>query len=103
MSQVKINKFTSFELTKEEAISGAIFNIAQLQSIQNLLSEAAEMKVELVFDPLNPVDFAQQVSYQQGKIDVLSYLIENSAAVQNEIAFSGSQEQDNSLSNNQSF
>lgn len=76
------NKFTSFDLTPEEFKAGTILSLPQIQVLQNSLSEVALQKVELVYDPLNPVDFAQQVAYLQGKIDVLSLLIENSKAME---------------------
>ena len=76
------NKFTSYELTEEETRSGSIFSVQQVQVLQNTLSEIAHLKLGLTYDPLNPVDFAQQVAYAQGKLDVISYLIENSKATE---------------------
>jgi len=98
MSTIQVNKFSSFVLSEQEQKLGSVFNLAQLQVLQNLLSEAAHIKVEVVFDPLNPIDFAQQVAYQQAKIDVLSYLIENSRDTEEsmklEISFNQQQNQE---------
>ena len=82
MSMPIIDKFSSFQLTPEEYSSGSIYSLPQLQVLQNLLSEAAHARIALDYDPLNPVDFAQQEAFLKGKISLLSYLIENSAAVE---------------------
>jgi hypothetical protein len=80
MSTPIIDKFSSFQLTSEEQISGSIYSLVQLQVLQNLLSESAHSRIALNYDPLNPVDFAQQEAFLKGKIELLSYLIENSQA-----------------------
>ena len=82
MSTLKVNKFSSFTLSEEEVKIGSVFNLTQLQVLQNLLSEAAEIKLAQVFDPLNPGEFGIQTAYQSAKIDLLSYLIENSHATE---------------------
>ena len=54
---------------------------------KNATSETSDRFLKLLVtqmknqDPLNPVDFAQQEAFLKGKIELLSYLIENSQAV----------------------
>ena len=79
------NKFTSYQLTEEEYNSGSMFSLPQQQCLQNLLSEAAHLRLALDFDPLNPGDFVQQEAFLKGKIELLSYLLENSNAVEERV------------------
>lgn len=93
MSTPRLNKFSSFELTQTEYNSGSIFSLPQLQCLQNQLAEAAELRLSLVYDPLNPGDFIQQEAYLKGKIDCLAYLLENSATVEAEVREAAQQSQ----------
>jgi len=98
MSTMEVNKFTSFTLSEQEQKIGSVYNLAQLQVLQNMLSEAAEVKLALVFDPLNPMEYGIQIAYNSAKIDILSYLIENSRVVEEamreEISFHQQQNQE---------
>lgn len=69
------SSFVSYQLTEEEFNDGSAFTVTQRAVLQNLLSEAAEEKVALTFDPKNPEGFVQQEAELQGKIGILKYLL----------------------------
>lgn len=70
------NRFTSWELSETEAQLGFLYSDLQRCNIQNLISEAAEAKISLTFDPTNPIAFAQREAELQGQIGILEYLLE---------------------------
>ena len=74
--------FTKYELTKSEQQSGSIFNDSQLAVLHNMRTDYAEQKLNLVFNPSNPIDFAQQEAFLAGQIQLLGYLIDTSAESQ---------------------
>lgn len=76
MAKVIEGVFTRYEFTEDEAKQAVNFTELQRQFIQNEIAIAAESKIALTFDPLNPVSFAQQEAELSGKIGVLSYLLE---------------------------
>ena len=78
MAQLLTNTFAVYDLTEEEALQGSILTIQQVQVIQNLLAGAAEEKLNLELDPLNPVKFAQEEASLKGQIDILRYLLDTS-------------------------
>jgi hypothetical protein len=79
MSLTQVNScFTSFDLSEEEIKQATNYNALQRAYLQTLLSEAAHTKLNLKFDPTNPVAFAQNDAYLQGKIELLQSLIFNS-------------------------
>ena len=80
------NSFSSFKLTQAEEASGTILNMQQKMVIQNKLAEIATQKINLVFDPNNTTDFAQQVSYLQGQLDIMNWQLESSASIEVELA-----------------
>lgn len=73
------NMFSSYELTEKEALQGSIFTVLQIQVLQNQLSNIAEEKLSLEFDPLNPTRFAQEEASLKGQMDILNFLISSSA------------------------
>ncbi len=77
-----VNSFASFDLTKEEYIAGCMLSTNQKAVIQNIIAETAEEKINLVFDPLNPVKFAQQEADLAGKIAILRYLLDLSQSAE---------------------
>jgi len=82
MSHPKVNTFTSYELSKEEYISGCTLNYLTLSVIQNLRSELAEEKLNLTFTPNNVLDYTQQEAYLKGQIDMLNHLLDLHEAAQ---------------------
>lgn len=81
------NEFSSYLLTEDEEIQGAIFTVTQKQAIQNQLATCAAEKLRLEFDPETPKLFIQQEAYKRGQIEILQYLLESSEAAEQAIKF----------------
>lgn len=75
MAKLNPNRFSSYTLSEAELKEGLTFNIYQLRVIQNMIAEAANEKISLVFDPTNPSEFIQREAELHGQINVLEYLI----------------------------
>ncbi len=75
MAQEVPTLFTKYILTDEEELAGTAFSTSQRCVMQNLIAEAAEEKVRLTFDPLNPNAFIQREAELQGAIHTLSSLL----------------------------
>lgn len=78
MTSIIANSFTTYQLTEQEALVGSIFTIAQIEVLQNRLSVIAELTLNLVFDPLNPVLFAAEQARLAGQIFLLREIIDAS-------------------------
>lgn len=78
MAHIVPNSFTSYKLTSEEVRAGSILTSNQIQVIQNLISEAAEEKISLKYDPQNPLVFVQREAELQGQIGILKFLLAQS-------------------------
>lgn len=74
------NSFTSYLLTEEQIASGSQLSPENIYVIQNHISALAEEKLNLIFDPLNPMSFALRNAELQGQIDILKMLVETSAS-----------------------
>lgn len=73
--------FTRYQLQPEEIAAGAQLTNSNQYLIQNLICDAAEERLNLRFDPLNPLAFAQREAELQGQINILKYLVELSATL----------------------
>lgn len=78
MSQEIPTLFTKFLLTDEEELSAVAFTTEQRMYIQNIIAEAAEEKVRMTIDPLNPYAFMQREAELQGCILTLTNLLNKS-------------------------
>lgn len=92
--------FQRFILTNEEELAGHSFSTTQRLVIQNIIAEAAEEKVRLTFDPLNPNAFMQREAELQGTIGTLTQLLAKytdllEAAVQSQLQSQLNQNQSN--------
>lgn len=76
MSHIIPSTFTRYSLTQEEIIRGQTLTTDNLNLLQNYMCDAAEEKLSLKFDPLNPIVFAQREAELQGQIGILKMLIE---------------------------
>lgn len=70
------SSFLSYQLTTEEVAQACKFTELQRALIQNEIAIAAEEKVNLKFDPTNPLEFAQCEAELTGKIGILKYLLD---------------------------
>jgi len=76
------NSFTRYQLSEEEQLKGQILTTENAHFIQNLISDAAESKLAMKFDPNNPLHFAQQEAELTGQIGVLKALLDFSLSAQ---------------------
>lgn len=74
------NTFTSYELTEDEHRSGAILSELNICMLRNLLSMAAQEKLNLAFDTTNPTKYAQEEAALQGKLVILYLLLDSHEA-----------------------
>lgn len=86
MSIQLVNTFTSYELDDSEVLHGAVFTESQKMHIQNCLASAAEEKLALELDPLNPIKYAQEEASLAGQIQILRYLLDTSLAAEEQLA-----------------
>ena len=83
MPAQKQNTFTSFELNAEETKLGCVLTTLNVAKIQNLRSQIAEEKLNLVFTPNDVLSYTQQEAYLKGQLDILSHLLaENESSQQ---------------------
>lgn len=77
MSRIIPSSFTKYKLTPEEELRGRILTEENKQVIQNHISDLAEERLNVRFDPLNPLAFAQREAELTGQIGILKMLIDN--------------------------
>lgn len=82
----KPNTFTTYKLTPAELTSGSILTIFQLAVIQNQISELAEQKLNVVYDPANHSDYGIQLAFKSGQMAALQYLVDVSEEVSKQLA-----------------
>lgn len=92
MAYILPSSFSTYHLTDEELTRGQILTSENLQVIQNLISSAAEEKLNLKYDPLNTMAFVQREAELQGQIGILKMLVELSAAASRQIIELSTQE-----------
>ena len=85
MGIAKQGTFSNWELTEEEQLNGQILTISQSQVLQNELANVADQKLNLTFDPLNPVKFAQEEAFLSGQMSVLRLLLDRSKPSEEEL------------------
>ena len=86
MAQINLegSAYISWLLSPEEELHGQVFTTSQKHVLQNELCIRATELLNLEFDPLNPLKFAQTQAGLQGEIKLLTYLLarsEESASV----------------------
>lgn len=80
MARILPNSFTSYVLTEDQIKSGTQLTPENVYVIQNHISALAEEKLNLIFDPLNPMSFALRNAELQGQIDILKMLVDASVS-----------------------
>jgi hypothetical protein len=66
----------------QEELASQVLSYEQKCSIHNLIEEAAAARLTLKLDPTNVLPYMQAEAELQGKIGILSYLIEQSASAE---------------------
>jgi len=74
MPQIHPTSLTRLLLTDEESKAGFTLTSLNLAVIQNLIADASESKINLEYDPTNPVKFAQDEAFIQGQLKILRYI-----------------------------
>lgn len=74
MPQLVPTSLTRLALTEEESVAGHTLTSLNLAVIQNLIADASESKINLEYDPVNPIKFAQDEAFIQGQLKILRYL-----------------------------
>jgi len=82
MAQMITNSFVSYVLTSAEEQAGTILSQNQKMVLQNKLSQVAEAKLRLTFDPANIQQFLQQEAELQGQIGILTWLLDSSTELE---------------------
>lgn len=78
MAQIKTTSLTRWDLTEQEIINGTILSQEHKYVIQNLIADATEEKLNLTFDPANPMNFMQREAELTGQIGILKVLLDSS-------------------------
>lgn len=68
-------QFTAWEFTQAELYAATRFSQLQLMLIQTLIAQAAQRKVNLKYDPSDPLSFAQQEAEATGEISAYEWLM----------------------------
>ena len=84
----RLFSFTTYELTEEETLQGAVLTHQQIQCIQNQIADLSEELINL--EPSADINlqfkFLQQQAYTKGQIAALKYLLDLSDAAERELA-----------------
>lgn len=84
MATIIPNTFTSYQLSDEEVSQGTMLTIVQKQVLSNRQANIAEEKLRLEIDPEHPLAFIQQEAYLKGQLELLDYILEDSATMEEE-------------------
>lgn len=76
------SKFVKFPLSDKDVMLGQQLTTLNRQVIHNLRTDLAEEKLALKFTPNDVLSFAQQEAELQGKILILSYILDCADAAQ---------------------
>jgi hypothetical protein len=76
------SRFTFYTLSPQEASQAAVFTSLNIAHLSNIRAQAAEDKLNLTYDPLNPIAFAQREAELHGVISTIDNLINEHEAAQ---------------------
>lgn len=82
---IKSSSFIRYTFTDDERIVGSILTTLHKHLIQNQIAEAAEQRINLNIDPLNPLSTVQQEAELKGRILALKYLLDLSDSAELEL------------------
>lgn len=80
MTDIIPNSFTTYNLDDAATLQGSILQELQLQVMHNHLADYAEQRLALAYDPEHPLIFLQDDASLKGKLELLRYLMDTSAA-----------------------
>lgn len=70
------HSFNTYEFDEGEEQEAHKLSVLQQAHIQNLLAAASRDKLDVHYDPENPLKFAQQEAYISGQIHILRYILD---------------------------
>lgn len=73
--EIMTTPFKKWEFTEEEQLYASVFSEVQTQWIQNYMTDAAEEKLSIQYDPAIPTLHVVQEAYCRGQIDMCKLLI----------------------------
>jgi len=79
------NLFQSWELSRQEYLTGSILTTLQIQCVQNQIAQVMQQKTMLKFTPDNIVAYAQQEAELQGQLIALQFLLSTSDEANREL------------------
>lgn len=78
------SSFSRYELSPSEQRESFLIPTLAVYMIQNLICDAAEEKLTLKYDPVNPLLFTQREAELQGQIGILKYILSSMEEVINQ-------------------
>lgn len=78
MATSVLNTFSSFSLSRREVLAGSVLTEDQANLMQNELSQIAEQRLALDFDPANSLIYAQNEAFLKGQMSVYRVLLDRS-------------------------
>ena len=75
MARLIPGTFTSYEFTAAELLSASILSLPQKQLLQNELSQIADNRLNLDFDPSCPAKFTQHEAYLKGQMSIIRVML----------------------------
>ncbi len=96
MAELIPNEFTSYKLTEQEELEGAILTIQQKYVMHNLLSVYAAELLNIEYDVTQPESYIQQEAYKRGQIEAMRHILAISEAASEALYPSTSQNQNQS-------
>lgn len=75
MAKIAVGTFTHYDLTNTEILAGSVLTFDQKAVLQNELATIAENRVNIDFDPQNPLKFAQDESFLKGQMSIIRVML----------------------------
>jgi len=74
----KDNQFTEYDLTEQDIQEGSLLSQATVAVLQNLLADVSRERVNMLFDPSEPLLYTQAEAETRGRMYILQTLLANS-------------------------
>lgn len=75
MAKLIPGTFTSYEFSDSELLSASILSVPQKQLLQSELSQIADNRLNLDFDPSCPAKFTQHEAYLKGQMSIIRVML----------------------------
>lgn len=75
MPKLSVGTFTHYDLTPKEILAGSILTLDQKAVLQNELAMIAENRINIDYDPQNPLKFAQDESFLKGQMSIIRVML----------------------------